>query len=224
MPQTTKPHFENSSERIMLKDMTCPLIRLNEARRKDKKIGFFVSVLIHLALFSGASILLIQQPKFSVDDGKGGMEVNLVATSQPKTEEPVETFVPQKSDFEEPIPEPVKNQPEPQKETSGKDQVTAQSQGGAITEAKPDYLQNPAPEYPFEARRKGWEGTVLLEVAVDRSGHPLDIKVIQSSGYTILDKTALKAVKEWKFLPAKLGEMPVESMVKVPIRFDLDNS
>jgi protein TonB len=90
-----------------------------------------------------------------------------------------------------------------------------------IREARPIYLRNPSPEYPRLARRRGYQGTVVLEVLVDQKGRVGDLKVFQSSGHTVLDKAAMTSVKEWLFEPAIRGNERVETWVKVPIRFQL---
>lgn len=96
------------------------------------------------------------------------------------------------------------------------------TQQGALSEVNPDYLRNPAPAYPHRARQKGWEGLVLLKVLVNTSGHPVDIAVEKTSGHSILDDAAVKSVKGWKFFPARLGNVAVESTVEVPVRFQLE--
>ena len=106
----------------------------------------------------------------------------------------------------------------------GKDQTTFYSRGGAITEAKPNYLRNPAPPYPFEARKKGWEGLVILRVSVNAAGHASKVELEKSSGYAVLDETAMKTVRSWSFQPAQLGGLSVESSARVPVRFQLKNN
>jgi protein TonB len=92
----------------------------------------------------------------------------------------------------------------------------------AVREAKPLYRINPPPSYPKIARRRGYEGTVILEVLVDRNGKVGDLRVSKSSGYRILDRAATASVKDWVFEPGKKGNQNVEMRVKVPIRFQLD--
>lgn len=87
--------------------------------------------------------------------------------------------------------------------------------------ASPRYGQNPAPTYPFEARRRGWEGTVLLSVEILENGRPERITVKQSSGYTVLDEAALGAVRRWTFIPAQRDGQPIRSQAEVPIVFSL---
>ncbi len=211
-----------SAERIRLKDTTCPIIRLESARKRDKSISFSLSLAVHLLIFSLVGISLISPTQFGVDKGDGGIEVDLVAASvETSPQEIIEPQIEAKSDFvqEEMVkPQPVlKN--EPTVASVGKDQVTVQSSGGAITESKPDYLKNPAPVYPDAARRRGQEGVVILTVLVDKTGHPQKVDISKSSGSTLLDKSAVEAVGKWTFQPAKLGAIPVESQVDIPIRF-----
>ena len=102
----------------------------------------------------------------------------------------------------------------------GKNETTF-SAGDAVTEVKPNYLKNPVPPYPREALEKGWQGVVLLKVIVNKFGRPKQVEKEQSSGYAVLDETAVRAVKRWHFHPATLGTIPIESSVSVPIRFVL---
>jgi protein TonB len=90
-----------------------------------------------------------------------------------------------------------------------------------VTEAIPDYRSNPSPPYPRRARIRGYEGTTVLEVLVNSEGRVGDLKVCKSSGYTILDKAALDAVKGWAFQPGMKADRAVDMWVKVPIRFQL---
>ena len=90
-----------------------------------------------------------------------------------------------------------------------------------ITEAVPAYRKNPPPRYPRMARRRGCEGTVLIKVLVTREGKVKEAKVGQSSGYGVLDRSALNAVKGWLFVPGMKGDQAVEMWVTVPIRFAL---
>jgi protein TonB len=90
-----------------------------------------------------------------------------------------------------------------------------------LKEAVPAYRKNPPPSYPRTARRRGYEGTVLLEVLVGREGEVKDLRLFESSGHDVLDHAAMKAVMQWAFDPGMRGDEPVEMRVKVPVRFDL---
>lgn len=86
---------------------------------------------------------------------------------------------------------------------------------------QPKYAENPRPVYPPEARRKGYEGEVILRVEVLTDGRVGGIEVKHSSGYEILDQSALKAVKQWRFIPARKGEKAISQWVNIPIKFQL---
>lgn len=84
-----------------------------------------------------------------------------------------------------------------------------------------DYLNNPAPRYPALSRRLGEEGRVMLRVFVDERGLPARVELRSSSGHGRLDEVALETVRQWKFVPARRGDLPVSAWVLVPISFSL---
>ncbi|MFZ2972339.1 MAG: TonB family protein [Ferribacterium limneticum] len=85
-----------------------------------------------------------------------------------------------------------------------------------------DYLRNPAPPYPPIARRMGEEGKVVLRVSVNAQGSADSVEIRTSSGSQRLDESAQKTVRNWKFIPAKRGDVAVQSWVLVPIIFKLE--
>ncbi len=93
-----------------------------------------------------------------------------------------------------------------------------------ILPAIPRYGENSPPGYPSIARRRGYEGTVLLSVKILANGAAGELSVKKSSGYSILDRAALKTVKKWKFEPASLFGIPFTMWVDVPVRFELKNN
>lgn len=80
---------------------------------------------------------------------------------------------------------------------------------------------NPSPLYPTFALRRGWEGEVMLKVWVSRNGRVNRVEIVDSSGYSLLDKSAVKAVSRWRFHPAHEGGKEVESIVRIPVHFEL---
>ncbi len=85
------------------------------------------------------------------------------------------------------------------------------------------YLDNPAPEYPADSRRRGQQGKVLLHVLVGVAGTADKVEIRTSSGFDRLDEAALEAVRRWRFVPAQQGNSPVAAWVLVPIRFSLES-
>jgi TonB family protein len=90
-----------------------------------------------------------------------------------------------------------------------------------IHKAKPLRLDNKPPAYPRIARLRGYQGTVILNVLVNRNGTVSELKIVQSSGYWILDKSALTAVRDWMFEPGSDGSNNVDMWVEQPVRFQL---
>lgn len=84
------------------------------------------------------------------------------------------------------------------------------------------YLNNPAPDYPTLAKRLGQQGKVLLRVLVTANGLAKEVRLFHSCGAEMLDKSAIRAVKHWRFIPARQGDENVEAWVQVPIMFQLN--
>lgn len=94
---------------------------------------------------------------------------------------------------------------------------------GILQMAYPSYHLNDPPSYPRLARKRGQQGTVILQVLVNQRGRVADLKIENSSNYTMLDRAALKAVRQWIFEPGRKGDSPIETWVKVPVTFKLRN-
>ena len=91
--------------------------------------------------------------------------------------------------------------------------------GVVITQAR--YRDTPIPKYPESARREGREGRVLLRVLVDNQGRSKQVEINSSSGSDVLDRAAAETIGRWRFHPARSGEQPVESWLRIPREFRL---
>ena len=88
---------------------------------------------------------------------------------------------------------------------------------------KPVFAAQPKPpRYPVVARKRGQEGTVWLDIWLDEKGNKSKLEVTQSSGLALLDKSALKAVSEWKFKPYERNGIRIASRVRIPVVFSLN--
>jgi protein TonB len=101
-------------------------------------------------------------------------------------------------------------------------QINDTLSGAVLKIARPLYKQNTSPPYPQKARRLGYEGIVMLKVLIDENGRVDNLAVLKSSGYDILDRSALFAVKNWLFEPGTEGGIKKKMWVKIPIRFQLE--
>lgn len=85
-------------------------------------------------------------------------------------------------------------------------------------------VERAAPKYPLNAAKRGHEGWVRVSFVIDEEGNVKDPIVHDSSGLKSFEKAALKAVKKWKYSPAKLDGEPVEQCdSKVQLDFKLSN-
>ena len=100
-------------------------------------------------------------------------------------------------------------------------QHPAHKAGNSAPIARDARLNNPEPQYPYESRRRGEEGRVILNVRVTAEGTAASVEVDKSSGYRRLDMTARKTVSRWKFIPARQNNLAVEASANVTIIFKL---
>jgi TonB family protein len=84
----------------------------------------------------------------------------------------------------------------------------------------PEVIYKEEPEYSDEARKARHEGTVLIDLEVDASGRPINVRVARSLGLG-LDEKAMAAVSHWKFRPAMAGNRAVTAPARVAVSFHL---
>ena len=102
-------------------------------------------------------------------------------------------------------------------------QTAASGVAPAFSNAYPLYRENPSPGYPEMARQQGYEGVVLVQAEILADGRVGRAVISKSSGYAILDQTAIKAVMAWKFEPAKKSGIPYKTWAELPIKFVLND-
>jgi TonB family protein len=90
--------------------------------------------------------------------------------------------------------------------------------GSGIT--APELLREVRPAFTEDARRRGIEGDVVLEIVVRRDGSVGDVKVLEGLGGG-LNGNAVDAVRQWRFSPARRHGVPVDVMVEVAVAFKL---
>lgn len=210
----------------------------------------FLAILFHVTLFALDPGLLIKKPgKLQKSAVTVTMSYRKKPVPPPPVEKPPEIKKKKKvkvvKEVKEPAPEkekkpvpgPVKvkeiveEKIEVEEESLEPEQVENASAhedkaGGSILivmrEAVPLYKVNPAPKYPKMARKRGYQGTVLLSVFVNIEGKVDDLWLFESSGYKILDNAAINAVKDWTFEPGKKGDEIVAMWVEIPVKFELE--
>jgi TonB family protein len=69
--------------------------------------------------------------------------------------------------------------------------------------------------YPQIAVRNGWEGRVFVEMQLDGDGSLAAVRLLQGSGYTVLDEATIRAVRRASPFP------PVARILTVPVEYRL---
>lgn len=92
----------------------------------------------------------------------------------------------------------------------------------AIVDEKPSLVSPILPEYPDLLRQAGIEGTVLVEVIIDTTGHsePASLKIVQSSNRAF-ELAAKEAVLKSLYRPGRVRGQAVRVLVQVPINFGI---
>ncbi len=202
--------------------------------RPELKVGVTLSVLFHSAVLAFAGWGLAHSAQYGMELGSGGLELTLVA-APPRGDsrahiEP-EALPPTRGEVLFPEPAAPPKPAEPASVTGdgtspvpGLSPTAFYSFGGGQSRAASAAFKNPAPPYPETARRLGQEGLVVLRVAIDKSGRPARVAIHRSSGYPLLDDSAQATVQRWKFVPARLAGLPVDSMENLKVRFLLNEN
>jgi protein TonB len=86
----------------------------------------------------------------------------------------------------------------------------------------PRILKRVTPAYPIQARVRGVAGRVVVEVVLGREGQIRRVTVVHS--VPPLDQAAIRAVRQWRFSPARdASGAPVSVIVDIPVVFTLDD-
>tara|TARA_Y100001960_G_scaffold319875_1_gene391853 strand:+ start:561 stop:1367 length:807 start_codon:yes stop_codon:yes gene_type:complete len=138
-----------------------------------------------------------------------------------------QTSKPKKPTTKPVVEDKVVKKVEPNKQESEEVKSEPAARAGAVNTPvlveRPSFLTKPRqPKYPRIAQKRGIEGVVEYEVWLDENGKQVKQVLITSSGAKMLDKSALDAIKKWKFSPHSVNGKNVAHRVKIPVRFKLD--
>ena len=92
------------------------------------------------------------------------------------------------------------------------------AKAGSIVPAK--LVKKVEPQYPADAKEKGVEGTVKLQIIVRKDGSVTVQNVV--SGDSILSPAATDAVRQWRYDPAMLNGVLIEMQTMVDVNFVLN--
>ena len=141
-----------------------------------------------------------------------------IKSIEPKPKPLVKEKIKSDNSIEKPEPKPQVNET---KEGGSAPQINASPTTDA--DYKLSALNNPKPPYPPYSYKAKQEGQVILLVEVLATGETGKISIFSSSGFDLLDESALTTVKKWHFVPAKKEGQVVPQTIRVPITFSLKN-
>jgi TonB family protein len=78
------------------------------------------------------------------------------------------------------------------------------------------------PEYPAEARKRGLSGWVDIALTAQPDGSVADAAVVRASPAGVFDKSAIAAVRKWRYAPYEQDGQVPQKRTKVQIRFQLE--
>ena len=78
-------------------------------------------------------------------------------------------------------------------------------------------VSGPQPAYPQLAEQARIQGNVILEMTIDESGSPRNIRLV--SGHPMLVTAAIQAVSHWKYEPIQVDGKPVSVVTDVVVTF-----
>ncbi|HVS52199.1 MAG TPA: energy transducer TonB [Opitutaceae bacterium] len=215
--------------------------------RRDLIIGFILSALIHVGVFYGDKLLpktvkqakheepppkieLIEMPKIEPDEPEK-VEASDEPTKPLDFAPPMQTDVPQVvtdtsfvQQIQPPPPENVK--PAAGIITIPGDRDMSHFRGIEVfdiskLDQQPVAKFQAKPQYPFEMRRAGIAGEVVVDFIVDSNGDVQNAYALRSSQREF-EAAAVQAVGKWKFKPGKKGGRNVNTHMQVPIVFTLN--
>ncbi len=106
--------------------------------------------------------------------------------------------------------------------SKGADRLTAQQEEALLKQ----YLEevaakiNAAKRYPRSARRKGWEGTVVIKLYILPTGEVEKALLVNKSEYNVLNEAALQTIEKAQPFPQFYEDLTLQSItVNVPIQF-----
>lgn len=83
--------------------------------------------------------------------------------------------------------------------------------------AQANLINQVKPVYPPLARSARVQGSVVLQVTIDKQGVITNLGVV--SGHPLLDEAAVEAVRQWKYRPMLLNGQPIEVVTTVTVNF-----
>lgn len=215
--------------------------------RRDLIIGFLLSIVFHGGMLFGDKLIGSKPPPPKKEPPPPTIELIEMPKLEPEepeilevTDEPVKPMdfaPPMQTDVPQAVPPDAfvqKIQPPPPENVKPAAGIIAIPENRDMSRfrgmevfdiSKLDQQPVPRlqvrPTYPFEMRRAGISGEVVVDFIVDTNGDVQNAYAIRSSQREF-EAAAVAAVSKWKFKPGRKGGRNVNTHMQVPIVFTLN--
>lgn len=88
---------------------------------------------------------------------------------------------------------------------------------------KPVVSNQTRPRFPAELKKQGISGRAIISFTVDASGWVHDLQTVEAT-HPEFAESALAAIAAWRFSPGEIGDAPVNTRMKVPMEFTLNQN
>lgn len=178
------------------------------------RAAMIFSLVGHAFLIGGLPVISFDQKSESETAITYQLEREIILPKEDKIEVEQKLAAPKKEI--EPPPEEIRLQEEELSQEKAEEEIILR-----YTDALKQRIQQ-VRQYPRWARRQEWEGNALLRFDVQSTGRLEDIQLIHSSGFEILDKEAMAAVRRAQPFPAFPDYLSQKKIkVQVSIHFQL---
>jgi len=216
--------------------------------RRDLIVGILASILFHVGLLYGGdifkpskvvkvktteklSVTLMEMPKIEEEPEVSSETTSDVAAQVVEFAPPMQADVPSLitvdsfvQQIQPPPPEGLKANPGvltiPQNRNVGGGTKLTNVFNLADLDQIPVPRYQSKPVYPFEQRRQGVTGEVVVGFIVNVNGEVQDAYSVRSTQREF-ESNAIQAVMKWKFRPGKRGGKAVNTRMQVPIVFSI---
>ncbi len=195
----------------------------------DKPYLFItLSVLLHIALYGAVAVYSTENSMSEIRlDGEKSAVNRIISVStifrEADNPEPV---------INEKIAEPVLEKVAGENETAESSVSDESPVNNILSDSSAErkelsidqFTTDLSPVYPAFARRNSYQGVVRASLIINSLGKGENVRIIKSSGFTILDKAAVKAIRKASFILKDEKSRDIFEKGSIPLVIDIDFS
>jgi periplasmic protein TonB len=181
------------------------------------------STLAIVAMVAILHLLALHPIELMHDDSPDEDEIEVVIELAPNRPIDRMTDASERTAAPTPVVHPTPAQQKKQQTKASKASTTAAVAEAAVPATNATYevgsSKNPRPPYPPAAFLGHIEGRVLIKAHVMADGKLVEVQLLQTSGSTQLDQSAIETIARWEVQPARKNGQPVDQWIEIPINF-----